>query len=149
MTSESTFPENERTIGALLRTPWQVLADRVYGALAEAGYPDIRPAHGVVFRYIRPDGSRVVELAEQAGITKQSMAGLVDYLVSNGYASVEPDPSDGRAKLVRLTQKGKSVQRAALKLSRKVEAEWAMLIGEREMTSLRVLLERLYVKLKA
>lgn len=149
MASDNTLPEIERTMGALLRTPWQVLAERVYGALAEGGYPDIRPAHGVVFRYIRRDGSRVVELAERAGMTKQSMAVLVDYLVGRGYASVEPDPSDGRAKLVRLTQKGKRVQLAALKLSHKVEAEWAALIGEREMENLRELLERLYVQLKS
>lgn len=142
--ADNTLPEIERTIGALLRVPWQVLAERVYSALAAGGYPEIRPAHGVVFRYIHADGSRIVELAERAGMTKQSMAVLVDYLAAHGHVRVEPDPSDGRAKRVRLTRRGKEVQRTALKLSRQVEAEWAALIGEREMASLRRLLERLY-----
>ncbi|MEW6647652.1 MAG: MarR family winged helix-turn-helix transcriptional regulator [Pseudomonadota bacterium] len=146
--ADSTLPEIERTIGALLRVPWQVLAERVYGALAAGGYPEIRPAHGVVFRYIRAEGSRIVELAERAGMTKQSMAVLVDHLATHGYVSVEPDPSDGRAKRVRLTRSGKEVQRAALKLSRQVEAEWAALIGAQEMASLRQLLERLYDSLQ-
>lgn len=135
-------------MGALLRTPWQVLADRVYGELAEAGYSDIRPAHGAVFRYIRSGGSRVVELAEQAGMTKQSMAMLVDHLVRQDYASIGPDPRDGRAKLVRLTDKGKQVQLAALALSREVEQDWASLIGKTEMATLRSLLEKLYERLK-
>ena len=147
MKIDSTLPENERTIGALLRAPWQVLAERVYGQLAEAGYPDIRPAHGAVFRYICTEGSRVVELAERAGMTKLSMAALVDYLVGHGYAIVGPDPNDGRAKRVQLTKKGKVVQLAALNLSRQVEAEWASLIGEQEMASLRGLLEKLYEEL--
>lgn len=146
--TESTFPEAERTIGALLRAPWQVLAERVYTALAERGYHDIRPSHGVIFRYIGSDGSRIVELAERAGMTKQSMAVLVEYLAEHGYLKIAPDPRDGRAKLVRLTKKGNEVQRAAQNLSRQVEAEWAKRIGAEEMATLRSLLERLYDQLK-
>jgi DNA-binding MarR family transcriptional regulator len=149
MAADDTFPEAQRTMGALLRAPWQVLAARVYGTLAEGGYPDIRPSHGVVFRYIGADGSRIVELAERAGMTKQSMAALVDYLAEHGYLTVAPDPRDGRAKLARLTNRGRAVQRAALQLSRQVEAEWSALIGEQEMVTLRTLLECLYDHLKA
>lgn len=148
MAAEKTFPEAQRTLGALLRAPWQVLAERVYGALAAGGYPDIRPAHGAVFRYIGADGSRIVELAARAGMTKQSMAVLVDYLAERRYLTVTPDPRDGRAKRVRLTPRGREVQRAAQKLSQQVEAEWAALIGEREMATLRQLLERLYDRLQ-
>lgn len=147
MAEEKTFPETERTLGALLRAPWQVLAERVYGALA-ASYPDIRPAHGAVFRYIGAEGSRIVDLAARAGMTKQSMAVLVDYLAAHRYLTVTPDPRDGRAKQVCLTRRGRAVQRKAQKLSQQIEAEWAALIGEGEMTTLRHLLERLYDRLE-
>ncbi len=144
MASGKTFPESKRTLGALLRAPWRVLAERVYGELAQSGFPEIRPAHGVVFRYIEPEGSRVVDLAEAAEITKQSMAYLVQTLEKHGYVTVEPDPADGRAKRVRLTARGEEVQQMALRLTRKVEREWGRLIGNDEMATLRALLEHLY-----
>lgn len=144
MTSGKTFPESNRTLGALLRAPWRVLANKVYSELARSGFPEIRPAHGVVFRFIRPEGSRVVDLAEAAEMTKQSMAYLVQTLEQHDYVVVQPDPDDGRAKRVKLTARGEKVQRAALQLTKKVEQEWGELIGRDEMTTLRALLERLY-----
>ncbi len=140
---EKTLTEERRTLGALLRLPFRELARRVYGRLAESGYADIREAHGAVFRHILPGGSRLTHLAERAGITKQSMAYLVDSLGELGYVEYAPDPDDRRAKLARLTERGHSAQQAALRISLQVEREMAALIGEREMADLRALLERL------
>lgn len=142
--NRNTFPDRKRTLGALLRAPWGELSERVYDELARSGFPEIRPAHGVVFRYIAPEGSRVVELAEAAGMAKQSMAYLVRSLERHGYVSIRPDPEDGRARRVVLTQRGEQVQRSALRLTRRIEKEWAQLIGEEEMARLRELLESLY-----
>jgi hypothetical protein len=44
--------------------------------MAEAGFPDIRPAHSNLFRNMTEGGSRVSELAERAQMTKQSMGYL-------------------------------------------------------------------------
>jgi DNA-binding MarR family transcriptional regulator len=96
-----------------------------------------------VFRYISPDGSRLTELAEYAQITKQSMTYLIDYLHQHGYVEMVSDPTDRRAKLVRLTPKGNKVQQTAIQISRQVEAEWATQLGGRKMAQLRRLLEEL------
>jgi len=77
MKERKTLTEEKRTLGALLRLPFRALADRVYGRLAEGGYEDIREAHGAVFRTTLPGGSRVTQMAERAGIAKQSMACLL------------------------------------------------------------------------
>ncbi|MBD3884967.1 winged helix-turn-helix transcriptional regulator [Phormidium tenue FACHB-886] len=135
--------EQVKTIGALLRLPFEVLLDRVYSELATSGFEDIRPAHGNVFRYISPDGSRLTELADEAQITKQSMNYLVEYLHDRGYVEMIPDPTDGRAKLIRLTNQGQTVQQLAIQISRQVEAEWAAQLGQRKMSQLRRLLEEL------
>jgi DNA-binding MarR family transcriptional regulator len=132
-----------KTMGALLRAPFDVLVDRVYSELAISGFEDIRPAHGSVFRYISPDGSRLTELADYAQIAKQSMTYLVDYLHQHGYVEMIPDPTDGRAKLIRLTPKGATVQQTAIQISRQVEAEWAAQLGQRKMSQLCQLLEEL------
>ena len=145
--SKAPFPDRLRTVGSLLRAPYRHLQDVVYAALAADGHDAVRPAHSAVFRHIRPDGSRVTELAEQAGMTKQSMAALVDHLEKHGYVRSEPDPTDGRAKRVVLTEGGEIVQREAARLSAQVEAEWAAALGGDDMATLRRLLERLVERL--
>jgi DNA-binding MarR family transcriptional regulator len=143
MEQHKNVTEQVKTIGALLRLPFEVLLDRVYSELVTSGFEDIRPAHGNVFRYISPNGSRLTELADAAQITKQSMNYLVEYLHDHGYVEMIPDPSDGRAKLIHLTNQGQKVQQMAIQISRQVEAEWAAQLGQRKMSELRRLLEEL------
>lgn len=143
MEQRKNVTEQVKTIGALLRLPFEVLLDRVYSELVTIGFEDIRPAHGNVFRYISPDGSRLTELADDAQITKQSMNYLVEYLHDRGYVEMIPDPTDGRAKLIHLTDQGQKVQQMAIQISRQVEAEWATRLGQRKMSQLRRLLEEL------
>jgi DNA-binding MarR family transcriptional regulator len=135
--------EHHRTLGALLRLPYEVLARRVYGGLAERGFPDIRIAHSAVFRHITPRGSRVTELAERAQMAKQSMAYLVESLTEAGYLTSVPDPADGRARLVRLTARGRRVWDALIALSAEAEAEFAQRLGAAKVARLRKLLEEL------
>ncbi|MBL6457650.1 winged helix DNA-binding protein [Belnapia sp. T6] len=133
----------ERTIGYLLRLPYERLSERVYGALAAQGFPDIRPAHSAVFRHIAGSGSRVSDLAERARMTKQSMAYLVEALASAGYVAATPDPADGRAKLVRLTRRGRAVSETLVRLSREAEEELAARLPPGRMAALRRLLGEL------
>jgi DNA-binding MarR family transcriptional regulator len=46
------------------------------------------------------------ELAQRLGITKQAMSQFIRELQTRGYVEQVPDPSDTRAKLVRLTKRG-------------------------------------------
>ncbi|HEY1292070.1 MAG TPA: MarR family winged helix-turn-helix transcriptional regulator [Chloroflexota bacterium] len=116
-------------IGALLQAPLATLARRVETAHAEAGFQDVRPAHGVVFARLAPQGERVTELAARAGASKQAMGYLVDYLVQRGYLERLPDPTDGRAQIVRRTERGWAVNRLAREVVAEVQAEWAAALG--------------------
>lgn len=139
----TTFPDRQRTLGSLLRLPYQELQTAVYGALADHGFSDIRAAHSAVFRHIDSDGTRLTTLAERAGVTKQSMAYLVDALTQSGYLSVTADPLDGRAKRVRLTRRGHSAVRTLIELSAAFERNIAQRLGSAKMARLRTLLEEL------
>ncbi len=139
----------ERTIGFLLRLPYELLSERVYGALAARGFPDIRPAHSAVFRYIAHSGSRVSELAGRAHLTKQSMSYLVETLACAGYVTIASDPTDGRAKLVCLTARGREVSEALVALSRDVEEQFAARLNPGRMATLRGLLGELADALQA
>lgn len=135
--------ERHRTLGALLRLAYEDLQREVYGALAARGFPEVRPAHSAVFRHIAPGGTRLSALAERAGMTKQSMAYLVDGLEAAGHLRSAPDPADGRARIVRLTARGEQVLAALLDLSAQAEARIGERIGRRRAMRLRRYLEML------
>jgi DNA-binding MarR family transcriptional regulator len=130
-------------IGILLRDPFQQVVQRVSESLADAGFDDLRPAHTAVFQHIEADGSRLTALAERAQITKQSMGYLVDYLEQRGYLERRPDPSDRRAALISLTERGWAQIRAALEIIAAIEDEWGSRLGEPRMQQLRELLGEL------
>ncbi|MGI8945243.1 MAG: MarR family winged helix-turn-helix transcriptional regulator [Thermoleophilaceae bacterium] len=121
--------------------------DAVVLALAEQmrarGYGDIRPSHGCVFRFIDPvEGSRLTYLAERGHLTKQAVGEMVSDLEQLGYVERVPDPSDGRAKLVRLTALGRESHAAALECFAAIEAAWAERFGLERVTEMRRLLEQ-------
>lgn len=124
-------------LGALLRIPFQTIVERIHKGLVERGFKDLRPAHYAIFQLNTQAGLRVTELAEMAQITKQSMSELVDYVEACGYVKRVPDRRDGRAKVVRLTERGVALDSAARDILAEVEAEWARRIGSERMGELK------------
>jgi DNA-binding MarR family transcriptional regulator len=111
--------------------------------LVEAGYGDVRPTHGCVFRFVHGEGMRLTELANLASVTKQSAGELVDDLVDLGYVERIPDPADRRAKLICLTERGREAQAVAFGLFTDLEKRWAERYGPDRLAQLRALLEEI------
>jgi DNA-binding MarR family transcriptional regulator len=133
-----------RPLPALLDEVKNWIVDEMHSRAAEAGYGDLRPSHGCVFRFVdRTIGSRLTELAEQAGLTKQAVGEAVADLEARGYVERVPDPADGRAKIIRLTPRGLDACRTAERLFAEIEAEWAERVGEVRLAALREALERI------
>ena len=120
-------------LGILLFVANRALEQRAFDAVVAAGITDITLAQARVAARIGPDGSRVSELAEQARVTKQSAAFLVEQLETAGYVERVPDPTDGRARLVRLTTRARRVARAADAEVQRVLTEWAHHVGEERL----------------
>ena len=116
-------------LGALLRDAFLELTQHIHDRLSEQGHPHIRPAHGNVFQWLDDEGTRVSVLADRAQMTKQSMGELVAHLEAHGYVERVPDPFDGRAKLVRVTEAGRDVYPLARAAIAEVEARWAERLG--------------------
>ena len=138
--------ETELGLGTLLRIPYQVMmTDAVEPALSSAGYGDIRSAHLPVIQALarNPTGLRSTELATYVRITKQSMGYLVDHLGAGGYVERAPDPTDQRAKVVRLTPRGWTASRNIRAAVRAVEVDWARRIGAGRIEQLRAILRDL------
>lgn len=112
--------------------------------VAELGYDGFRTAHGTIGQHIADRGSRVTELAQLAQVTKPTVVYLVNDLERLGYVERRPDPADGRAKLVCLTERGAKAQRAGTEIVAQIERDWSELLGERDFATLRELLGRLH-----
>jgi DNA-binding MarR family transcriptional regulator len=133
-------PEN---LAILLREPFRRLSEQVVARLAERGHPQVRYAHGNVFQYLDDAGTRVSVLAERAGMTKQSMAQLVEHLEKHGYVERVADPADGRARLVRTTQRGQEVFAVVREFTAEMEARIEAKLGTAKFRRLRALLAEL------
>jgi DNA-binding MarR family transcriptional regulator len=93
-------------IGRLLNESVTRFESRVLSLMAEKGYGEVRLGHINVTRNLDIEGTRSTDLAVRASMTKQAMGELVEQCVALGLVRREPDPTDGRAKIVRFTDEG-------------------------------------------
>ncbi len=61
----------------------------------------------------------------------------MDQLERAGYVERVPDPTDARARLVRLAPRGRAAQAEARKVERALDAEWEQHLGRARMRELR------------
>jgi DNA-binding MarR family transcriptional regulator len=124
-------------IGALLRFALHDVRARIFAGVTEAGFGDVRPAHVTLFRWPGPNGRRPTAVAHDAQVSKQRVNDLLRHLERTGYLELHPDPSDDRAKIIRLTERGWRLQNAALRYHREIEDEWAAAVGEERWREVR------------
>jgi DNA-binding MarR family transcriptional regulator len=129
---------------ALLRDIAESQVDELHARLRALGFAEIRPSHGCVFSTIEERGSRLTELAERSGLTKQSVGEAVADLERLGYVERVPDPYDRRAKTIKLTPHGAEALAAAREIFADVERRLAEEIGEERFAEFRETVERLY-----
>jgi DNA-binding MarR family transcriptional regulator len=138
-------PSGERHpyLGAKLRDVWQWVRDQMYEGVVAAGYDDLNAAHVGLWRYPGLDGLRPTELADHVGITKQSVNELLGHLERHAYLSRVPDPSDGRARVIRLTPKGRRLQETIYAEAGVAQLRIAEILGPRRFAQLHSSLELL------
>ena len=139
----SSSDEGRQNLGLLCFYPHRAMESRLLAALAAAGFDDITIAQGRIAARIAPGGTRLTALAEQALVTKQTAGHLVDQLERAGYVRRVPDPTDARARLVQMAERGQAVVALARRVEAEVEAEWTAHLGEEAAAQLRAALERL------
>jgi DNA-binding MarR family transcriptional regulator len=137
-------PEPASSTPTLLRTAYNVLSAAIYGAVAQAGAPGLRPAHGNAMEMLAiEDGLRLTDIAARAGMAPQSMGELVDDLVSKGYLHRQEDPADRRAKRIYLTAQGHRTALVSQQAVRQAEEQIRALLGPRQYQQLRHNLARI------
>jgi DNA-binding MarR family transcriptional regulator len=130
-------------LGVALFIPYRYMEDRIFRAIQDAGFDDWTLAQARVFQRITPDGSRLTELADQAQMSKQSAGVLVDQLERLGYVRRVLDPTDGRARLIVIEERGRRAAEVAMATSAEILSEWTAFLGTRNFTLLHQILDQL------
>ncbi len=127
---------------AMLGQAYSLLGFQIVDGVVGAGYPQ-KAKHSAVFAQIDLEGSRLSDLARRANITPQAMGELVDELEELGYVTRQPDPTDRRAKLIVLTDRGCAAVEAGKRTIIGLEDRMDELLGEKGHRTLRRLLSQI------
>jgi len=91
-------------------------------------------------------GSAAVNaLAERLDIERTAMGKMAGFLERDGLIRIRPSPTDGRSRLVELTEKGRRRHAEAAPLWREAQRQFEQLNGARHVTELRQRLRKMIV----
>lgn len=128
---------------SLLLAGYQASASALVDALHEAGHTRLRHKHGAVFANLDREGTRPSVLADRARMGRAAMGELVDELELRGYVQRQPDPEDGRAKLVVPTPRAIEVTALVRRVNEQIELRYRKRLGGDGYRALRSALEEI------
>jgi DNA-binding MarR family transcriptional regulator len=142
--SSKTAAGFEQPTISLMATAQRLLGEQILAAIVAEGFTDVRLPHGHVMAPLTmEDGLRLTDLAKGASIAPQSINELVDDLVAKGYVERRPDPIDGRAKRIHLTERGRANAEAGRKGAAESERQVSRILGIKGREQLRQMLLKL------
>jgi DNA-binding MarR family transcriptional regulator len=130
-------------------------AARLYDGLGQArlnealGEDVARPSVMRLIPYVTRAGIRPTELARLADVTKQAVGQTLARLEEQGLVEFAPDPSDGRAVLVRMTRAGEDAALAGLRALADVQRQLERRVGGDVVTAAFVALRGILAELEA
>jgi DNA-binding MarR family transcriptional regulator len=128
------------TAGRLLHNAARKFDARVLEILSERGWKDVRLVHINLTRCLEFSGTRLTELAKRAAMTKQAMGELVDECERIDLVARTADATDGRAKIVIFTTRGKRFMGAFRDAIATAEEEMMAQFGPERLRGLKDLL---------
>ena len=114
--------------------------------LQQRGHPGLRTGHIPVLAGLNPGpgdggtegaGTRITDLANRAGMTRQMMGRLVRELEALGYLATATHPDDQRAVVVTMTERGHAIRTEAAAVITELEADYAVLLNDPDLVSLK------------
>ena len=125
------------SIGALLRLAWTSFRRRLFEAVRAAGYDDLQPVHVMLFRYPTIADLRPGQLADEVGLSKQAINDLLRQLEAKGYVTLQPDPSDRRARRITLTPRGNELMEYVRAAAYEIAEDWERAVGRARFETVR------------
>ncbi len=127
------LPDSMKTlspdVAAVLVAAARAHTGAVMERLALRGYADFPFASASLLWIMDDSGTRSTLLAQRAAVTKQAMSQLVRAMERQGYLEQVPDPNDTRAKIIRMTMRGKAVKTACVEVREELNQRIAKIMG--------------------
>jgi DNA-binding MarR family transcriptional regulator len=91
------------------------------------------------------DGATINVLAERLDIERTAMGKMIGFLERDGFVTSKPSASDGRVRIVQLTEEGRQLHKKAEPLWERAQQEFQELNGAANVAALRQGLRRISV----
>ncbi|WAJ47148.1 MarR family transcriptional regulator [Mycobacterium sp. Aquia_216] len=143
MTTSRELPTDRQAVGQLLVRLTRQFRQDLAAPRTDRGYGDIRDPHLQIFGNIGTGGIRLTELAARAQLSLAAASELVNDLAALDYLTRRPDPQDGRAKLIDLTDRGRRLLADAGDRVADIEARWSELVGIDDFAHMCATMQRL------
>lgn len=136
--------KRNRLLGRLFSKSYRYITSLAGDFLKKEGYDNFRVAHVVILMHIDlEEGLMINTLAQQIGISKQAISKIIKELQVEGYVYSEKHPTDARASLVRLSEKGAHFVLAWQRCTDHIDDLFKDVIGSKRLEQLKDILEEL------
>lgn len=129
----------EKNIGFLLAKAYQ----RAFALAKEELEPFelTPPQFGILAFLWQQDGLTQVELSERSQVDRTTLGGLLDRLEKSGFVERHPHPHDRRARQIRLTPRGKTMEATLSACSNRALARFTSGLPDSDVKDLARILE--------
>ncbi|MET3131173.1 DNA-binding MarR family transcriptional regulator [Oxalobacteraceae bacterium GrIS 1.11] len=127
--------------GILLNIAFGVFKAGLHRHLATAGFDDVGPSFGYVFRLLQERPLNLRQLADHLGITPQGALKVVNDMVAKGYVERSGNLADARVKHLSLTERAARAIAEARRFHAQFEDQLAGRIGREGAGAARAALE--------
>jgi DNA-binding MarR family transcriptional regulator len=128
---------DEDDFAPVLGAAGRALTATMMAKVAGFGFDGVTPALASLLLLVDASGARATTLAQQAGTTKQAVSQLIRELEARDYVEQIPDPTDTRAKIVRLTEKGVTLKAACAGAKSELQTIAIATLGKSRVAHLR------------
>ena len=111
--------------------------------MSAAGFDDLGPSDGFVFRLLADNSLSLVEVAARLGMTSQGALKIVADMETRRYVTRHDDAIDGRVRRLVLTARGRAALREARRIHLQVERQLIKACGKRRVANTRMVLSAL------
>jgi DNA-binding MarR family transcriptional regulator len=141
----STRPALDRvpSVVGRLRLAYDLGRKEMLARIHAAGHPDVTTAMIALFRFAGVDRRRPGEIAVTARLSKQATNDMLRELERLGYVTRHPDPTDARARIIRLTKRGRALDEAVWTAGQDAEHAWHIRFSDKQWATFNDVLDTL------
>jgi DNA-binding MarR family transcriptional regulator len=119
---------------------WDWFDNGLQNVLRSSGFPSLNKSQSMMVLYMSAGVQRPIEIARKMRLSRQAISHIGSQLADMGIVTTQPDPRDGRSKVLVFTDQSERLRTFAAETIRGLEAELAARLGEGAVETLQEVL---------